>query len=92
MFLEHFSVLNSTEERNEAESEDNVNETQRSSCVTNEYSKTPNSPISEAEVNKAVKQLKNGKACGEDNILNEMIQKFSENHLHMLKNIYIILY
>ena len=33
--------------------------------------------ITEDEVNKAVKRLKNGKACGEECILNEMIKAFS---------------
>ena len=33
---------------------------------------------------KAVTRLKNGKACGEDYILNEMIKAFSENHNHLL--------
>ena len=32
----------------------------------------------------AAKRLKNGKACGEDNIINEMIRAFSEDHSHML--------
>ena len=57
-----------------------------SSSVTNEYSEseTLNLPISEAEVTTAVKRLKNGKACGEDNIINEMIRVFSKSHFHML--------
>ena len=46
-----------------------------------------NSPISEDEVKKAVKRLKNGKACGEDKILNEMIKAFSESHMSVLTNI-----
>ena len=32
-------------------------------------------------MSKAVKRLKNGKACGEDCILNEMIKAFSEKTL-----------
>ena len=36
----------------------------------------------------AVKRLKNGKACGEDNIINEMIRAFSEDHLHLLTQIF----
>ena len=40
--------------------------------------------ITEDEVSKAVKRLKNGKACGADCILNKMIKAFSENHLHLL--------
>ena len=46
-FLEHFSELNSTEE-NEPEFESNMNRTQVSSSVTNEYSEsdTLNLPIS----------------------------------------------
>ena len=36
----------------------------------------------------AVKRLKNGKACGEDNIINEMIRVFTEDHLHMLTQIF----
>ena len=35
----------------------------------------------------AVKRLKNGKACGEDNIINEMIRALSEDHLHMITQI-----
>ena len=51
-----------------------------SSNETNEYSEsdTLNVPISGVEVTTAVKRLKNGKACGEDNIINEMIRAFSE--------------
>ena len=49
-----------------------------------------NSPISEDEVKKAVKRLKNGKACGEDKILNEMINAFSESHMSVLTKIFNI--
>ena len=49
-----------------------------------------NSPISEDEVKKAVKRLKNGKACGEDKILNEMIKAFSETHMGLLTKIFNI--
>ena len=49
-----------------------------------------NSPISEDEVKKAVKRLKNGKACGEDKILNEMIKAFSESHMSVLTKIFNI--
>ena len=49
-----------------------------------------NSPISEDEVKKAVKRLKNGKACGEDKILNEMIKAFSETHMGVLTKIFNI--
>ena len=35
-------------------------------------------------MSKAAKCLKNGKACGEECTLNEMIKAFSENHLHLL--------
>ena len=88
-FLEHFSELNSTEE-NVTEFDCNMNGTQMSSSVTKEYSEseTLNLPISEAEVKTAVKRLKNRKACGEDNIINEMIRAFSEDHLHMLTQIF----
>ena len=83
-FFEHFSVLNATEDdesRLESKSESQI-----PSNVGNEYSEseTLNSPITEDEVSKAVKGLKNGKACGEDCILNEMIKAFSEDHLHVL--------
>ena len=46
-----------------------------------------NSPIYEDEVTKA---LKNGKACGEDKILNEMIKAFSESHMSVLTKIFSI--
>ena len=61
-----------------------------SCCVTNEYSEseTLNLPISEVEVMTAVKRLKNGKACGKDNIINEMVRAVSENYLHMLKQVF----
>ena len=61
-----------------------MNGTQMSSSVTNEYSEseTLHLHISGAELTTAVKRLKNGKACGEDNIINEMIRAFSEDHLH----------
>ena len=87
-FLEHFSKFNSTEE-NVTEFECNMNGNQMSSSVANEYSEseTLNLPISEAEVTTAVKRFKNGKACREDNIINEMIRAFSEDHLHMLTQI-----
>ena len=49
-----------------------------------------NSPISEDELKKAVKRLKNGKACGEDKILNEMIKAFSESQMSVLTNIFNI--
>ena len=80
-FFEHFSVLNATEgddSRLESSSESQI-----AGNVCNEYSETLNSPITEDEVSKAVKRLKNGKACGEDCILNEMIKAFSENNKHL---------
>ena len=83
-FFEHFSVLNATEyDESRLESK---SESQIPSNVGNEYSEseTLNSQITEGEVSKAVKRLKNGKACGEDCILNEMIKAFSENNLHLL--------
>ena len=89
-FLEHFSEQNSAEE-NVTEFECNMNRTQMPSSVTNEYSEsdTLNLPISEAEVTTAVKRLKNAKACGEVNIINEMIRAFPD-HLHMLTHIFIV--
>ena len=42
------------------------NETFTCNCITDQCSDMLNSPISEDEVKKAVKRLKNGKACGED--------------------------
>ena len=89
-FFEHFSVLNATEDdesRLESKSESQI------PCnVGNEYSEseTLNSQITEGEVSKAVKRLKNGKACGEDCILNEMIKAFSENNLQMLYYLVVI--
>ena len=76
-------MLNATEDY-ESGFESRLSESQIPSNVCNEYSEsqTLNSPIPEDEVSKAVKRLKNGKACGEDCILNEMA--FSENHLHLL--------
>ena len=47
-----------------------------------------NSPISEDEVKKAVNRLKHWKACGEDEILNEMIKAFSETHMGVLTKIF----
>ena len=83
-FFEHFSVLNATED--DESGLESQSESQIPSNVGNEYSEseTLNSPITEDEVSKAVKRLKNGKACGEDCILNEMIKAFSEDHLHLL--------
>ena len=49
-----------------------------------------NIPISEEEVTTAMKRLKNGKACGEYDIINEMIRAFSEYHLHMLTQIFYV--
>ena len=51
-----------------------------------------NSPISEDEVKKVVKRLKNGKACGEDKILNEMITAFSESHMNVVTKIFNIVF
>ena len=83
-FFKHFSVLNATED--DESGLESKSEIQIPSNVGNEYSEieTLNSPITEDEVSKAVKRLKNGKACGEDCILHEMIKAFSENHLHLL--------
>ena len=83
-FFEHFSVLNATEGLDSGL--ESSSESQIPGNVCNEYSEseTLNSPITEDEVSKAVKRLKNGKACGEDCILNEMIKAFSENHKHLL--------
>ncbi len=39
---------------------------------------------------KALKRLKNEKACGEDKILNEMIKAFSESHMSVLTKIFNI--
>ena len=74
----HFSVLNATED-DDSGLESRLTECQIPSNVCNEYSEseTLNSPIMEDEVSKAVKRLKNGKACGEDGILNEITNAFS---------------
>ena len=77
-------MLNATEDDEsglESKSESHI-----PSNVGNAYSEseTLNSPITEDEVSKSVKRLKNGKACGEDCILDEMIKAFSEDHLHLL--------
>ena len=66
------------------------NETLTCNCITDQNSDMLNSPISEDEVKKAVKRLKNGKACGEDKILNEMIKAFSESHMGVLTKIFNI--
>ena len=91
-FFEHFSELNSVEEINEGETNDSPtsNETLICNCIIDQYSDMLNSPISEDEVKKAFKKLKNGTACGEDKILNEMIKAFSENHMSMLTKIFNI--
>ena len=83
-FFEHSSVLNAT--KDDESGLESKSESQIPSNAGNEYSEseTLNSPITEDEVSKAVKRLKNGKACGEDCILNEMIKAFSEDHLHLL--------
>ena len=67
-----------------------MNGIQMPSSVTNEYSEseTLNLPISEAEVITAVKRLTNEKACREDNVINEMIRAFSEDHLYMRPQIF----
>ena len=41
---------------------------------------------------KALKRLKNEKACGEDKILNEMIKAFSESHMSVLTKIFNIVF
>ena len=87
--FEHFSELNSVEEIIEGQTKDSPtsNETLTYNCITDKDSDMLNSPISEDEVKKAVKILKNGKAmsrrhtCTEDKILNEMIKTFSETHM-----------
>ncbi len=91
-FFDHFSELNSVVEINEGQTEDSPtsNETLTCNCITDKYSDMLNSPISEDEVKKAVKRLKNGKACGEDKILNEMIKAFSESHMSVLTKIFYI--
>ena len=48
------------------------------------------SPIAEDDVKQAVKRLTNGKACGEEKILNEMINAFSESHKSVLTKIFYI--
>ena len=83
-FFEHFSVLNATEGDDSGLESSSESQIPGNVCRPNEYSETLNSPITEDEVSKAVKRLKNGKACGEDSILNEMIKAFSENHKHLL--------
>ena len=91
-FVEHFSELNSVEEIIEGQTKDSPtsNETLSYNCITDKYSEMLNSPISEDEVKQAVKRLKNGKACGEDKILNEMVKAFSETHMGVLTNIFNI--
>ena len=61
-------------------------------CITDKDSDMLNSPLSEVEVKKAVKRLKNGKACGEDKILNEMLKAFSETHMGVLTKSSILFY
>ena len=72
IFFENVSELNSGVEINEGQTKNSPtsNETLTCNCITDQYSDMLNSPISEDEVKKAVKRLKNGKACGEDKILN----------------------
>ncbi len=79
-------MLNATEGDNSRL--ESSSESQIPGNVCNEYSEsqTLNSPIPEDEVSKAVKRLKNGKACGEDCILNEIIKAFSENHKHFVNS------
>ena len=91
-FLDHFSELNSVVEIDEGQTEDSPtsNETLTCNCITDKYSDMLNYPFSEDEVKKAVKRLKNGKACGEDKILNEMIKAFSESHMSVLTKIFNI--
>ena len=91
-FFDHFSELNSVVEINESQTEDSPtsSETLTCNCITDKYSDMLNSPISEDEVKKAVKRLKNGKACGEDKILNETIKAFSESHMSVLTKIFNI--
>ena len=60
-------MLNATE-GDDSGLESSLSESQIPSNVCNEYSEseTLNSPITDDEVSKAVKRLKNGKVCGED--------------------------
>ena len=90
--MDHFSELNSVVEINEGQTEDSPtsNETLTCNCITDKYSDMLNYPISEDEVKKAVERLKNGKACGEDKILNEMIKAFTESHISVLTKIFNI--
>ena len=89
---EHFPELNSVEEIIESQTKDSPtsNETLTYNCITDKDSDMLNSPISEGEVKKAVKRLKNGKACGEEKILNDMIKAFSETHMGVLTKIFNI--
>ena len=90
--FEHFSELNSVEEIIEGQTKDRQtsNETLTYNCITDKDSDMLNSPISEDEVEKTVKRLTNGKACGEDKILNEMLKAFSETHMGVLTKIFNI--
>ena len=74
-FFEQFSVLNATE--GDDSGLESSSESQIPGNVCNEYSEseTLNSPITEDEVSKAVKRLKNGKACGEHYILSIRLRK-----------------
>ena len=60
-------MLNATED-DDSGLESRLSESHIPSNVCNEYSEseTLNSPIMKDEMSKAVKRLKNGKACGED--------------------------
>ena len=53
-----------------------------------EFSDILNSPITDDEIKISIKSLKNGKACGIDNITNEMIKCFSVKNLHVLRNLF----
>ena len=47
-----------------------------------------NSPITDEEIIISIKTLKNGKACGIDNITNEMIKCFSVKNVFVLINLF----
>ena len=83
-FEEHFKNLNTTEQENLNETENVLNATNSELDFTEDL----NRPVTEAELEKALKSLKNNKATGPDKIMNEEIKgTFRE-----MKDVYLKLF
>ena len=87
-FFDHFSKLNSSLTTSVNDIVPDSEQVQHPSISGEIEDDILNSPITDEEIIISIKTLKNGKACGIDNITNEMIKCFSVKNVVFLRNLF----